>query len=101
VKFLVISRPKGKLDRTLTPAEADGLRERLLGYMKQGVVERAYVILGGGTVHVINAETSDDLMRALRRHEISRVGDIEVQVVEDAVAFLEAYANEVEARRSP
>ena len=90
MKFLVFSKPlvKSELPK-LAPEEALKAHAKLLEFIQEGIIERAFVLEGGGSAYIVNAPNRADITKAVREHGLSLQSRIEILQITD-FTFTEA-----------
>jgi hypothetical protein len=96
VKFLLIAKPRGRVVEPTTLEEISEAKRSLQAYFDEGVLERAYTIIGGGGAYVVNAESVSALASGLRNTRMAKHSTVEILLVEEAVAYFQGLAAELE-----
>lgn len=97
MKFLIINRPTGHghgIDDS--PATIRNYAGRIKELMDKGVIEDAYVLLSGGHMYIVDADSSDELVQKVRYNPLFQGSHTEIIPIEDALGYLEGYAAHLE-----
>ncbi len=98
MKYLVISKPGGRIMKNATVESNQKGREMLQQGIDNGVVEGAYVFVGGGTVWIVNVDSHEALARGLRKLGLTGVHNVEVHPILDALDVVDAYSKHLAAK---
>ncbi len=97
MKFLVINKPTGHghgIDAD--PANIRKYAASVQEMLDNGTVEAAYVLLSGGHMYIVNADSSEELVLKVRYNPLFKASQTEIIPIEDAMGYLEAYAAHLE-----
>ncbi|HEV8023866.1 MAG TPA: hypothetical protein VGP37_03155 [Candidatus Nanopelagicales bacterium] len=95
MKFMIINRRHGDVKYDHSGGEAGYRSDELKKAMAAGEIEAAYVLLSGGHVYVINADSSYELAGWVRGNPLFDGSETEILPIEDATVFLDAWAKHV------
>jgi muconolactone delta-isomerase len=97
VKFLVIRRPRINSALVATGKLLREHKERVLDGIKQGGIDCAYAIPGGGgTVAIANADSIDQLNEALTSSPLFLFSEFEVRPLTDFAKYMDGVAAALE-----
>lgn len=97
MKFMVINKPTGHghgLEDT--PESIRKYAGQVQELMDNGTIEEAYVIISGGHLYIIDADTTEELVTKVRYNPLFKGSHTEVIAIEDALGYLEGYAAHLE-----
>lgn len=98
MKFMVINKPTGQAHNMEdTPAHIRQSAAKIKELMDNGTIEEAYVLLSGGHMYIIDADTTEELVAKVRYNPLFKKSHTEIVPVEDALSYLEGYAAHLEA----
>jgi hypothetical protein len=97
MKFLIINKPTGH-DHGIddSPATIRNYAGRIKEAIDKGVIEDAYVLLSGGHMYIVDADSSEELVSKVRYNPLFRKSHTEIIPIEPALGYLEAYAAHLE-----
>jgi hypothetical protein len=97
MKYLVISKPGNNLVQGASPDHIAQGKSLIQQGMDKGVIEGCYVLVGGGTVWIINVDSHADLARGLRKYGLVGQHQVDVHPILDAHGVLDAYHEHLSA----
>ena len=95
MKFMIIKRRHGGTKYEHGVGEAAHHSEQIKKALDAGEMEAAYVLLSGGHVYVVNADSSYELAGWVRGNPLFDGSDTEILPIESATVFLDAWAKHV------
>ncbi|CAA9202065.1 hypothetical protein [Flavobacterium collinsii] len=91
MKFLVISRPNGQ-GHGLNATADTGAQVKALVEDPKSPIEKAYAVISGGSIIVINAKDTVELATIVRSNPLFKASFTEIIPIADAHDFLTAFA---------
>ena len=93
MKFMVINKPTGHGHGIEdTPESIRKYAAQVKEMMDNGTIDDAYVILSGGHLYIIDADTTEELVAKVRYNPLFKGSHTEIIPIEGVLGYLEGYA---------